>query len=102
MRKCWRAPHPHLITSLPQLAAKKLSGTPKIVHFGDTPNDIRAAVSAGAVPVGLATGAFSLDQLREAAKQVGAEKSVVLLPDLKDTAKVLEAIERGAAATMRG
>jgi len=36
----------------------------RVIHFGDTPNDIRAAAAAGALPVGLATGAFSATQLR--------------------------------------
>lgn len=80
------------------MEAKKFKGPPRIVHFGDTPNDIKAAVAAGAVPVGLATGAFSLEQLRDAARKLGAEGTAVLLPDLTDTGRVLDAIDLVQAA----
>jgi phosphoglycolate phosphatase len=33
---------------------------------GDSPDDVQAALGAGAVPVGVATGPFTADQLREA------------------------------------
>jgi phosphoglycolate phosphatase-like HAD superfamily hydrolase len=36
------------------------------VYVGDTPPDMRAAVTAGAYPVGVATGSFTADQLRAA------------------------------------
>jgi len=36
------------------------------VYVGDTPPDMRAAVTAGARPVGVATGSFTADQLRAA------------------------------------
>ena len=42
-----------------------------MVHFGDTPNDVKAAVAAGALPVGLATGAFTLQARREGERGVG-------------------------------
>lgn len=83
---------------LSQTAMHSLSGTPTLLHFGDTPNDIKAAVAAGAVPVGIATGAFSLEQLRESARVLGAEGSLILLADLTDTTRVLEAIERATLA----
>jgi phosphoglycolate phosphatase len=34
-------------------------------HVGDTPNDIQAAIKVGAVPVGVATGIYSSEQLKE-------------------------------------
>ena len=81
-------------------AAGPLSGTApatsasalRVVHFGDTPNDVRAAAAAGALPVGLATGAFSQQQLRDAAAAAGVAHSAVVLPDLRDTAAVLRAM----------
>ncbi len=36
------------------------------VYVGDTPDDMRAAVAAGARPVGVATGSFSAGELRAA------------------------------------
>jgi len=36
------------------------------VYVGDTPADMLAAVTAGAHPVGVATGSFSVDELRAA------------------------------------
>jgi phosphoglycolate phosphatase len=74
------------------VASGRLSGPPRIVHFGDTPNDVKAAASAGAVPVGLATGAFTLDQLRATAAALGVQGTAVMLRDLKDTAAVLAAL----------
>jgi len=76
-----------------QIASGRLSGPPRIVHFGDTPNDVKAAAAAGAVPVGLATGAFSLDQLRATAEKLGVQRSAILLADLRDTKAVLAALE---------
>lgn len=61
---------------------------PRTVHFGDTPNDVRAALAVGALPVGLATGAYSLAQLRAAAGGATA----ILLDGLDDTQSVLRAI----------
>jgi phosphoglycolate phosphatase len=65
---------------------------PRVVHFGDTPNDVRAAAAAGALPVALATGAFSAQQLRAAAAAAGVAHTAVVLPDLRDTAAVLRAM----------
>jgi hypothetical protein len=33
-------------------------------HVGDTPNDIQAAIAVGAVPIGVATGIYTCEQLR--------------------------------------
>ena len=74
------------------MASGLLSGPPRIVHFGDTPNDVKAAAAAGAVPVGLATGAFTLDQLRATAATLGVQSTAVMLRDLKDTKAVLAAL----------
>ena len=38
----------------------------RVVVVGDTPHDIAAALGVGAVPVGVATGHFSVDELDEA------------------------------------
>ena len=74
-------------------AASVLSGgTARVVHFGDTPNDVRAAAAAGALPVALATGAFSVAQLRAAAHAAGVGSTAVVLDDLRDTAAVLKAM----------
>lgn len=50
------------------------------VHVGDTPNDIRAAEYGGALAVGVCTGIFSEDELRQA-----SNGNAAILPDLKDT-----------------
>jgi phosphoglycolate phosphatase-like HAD superfamily hydrolase len=62
------------------------------VHFGDTPNDIKAAAAAGALPVALATGAFTVAQLRQAAQAAGVGATTIVLDDLRDTAAVLKAM----------
>jgi len=55
------------------------------VVVGDTPLDIAAALATGARAVGVATGPFSVADLRSA----GAD---VVLPDLSDTRVVVEAL----------
>lgn len=60
------------------------SGTATVL-IGDTPNDIEAATLSGARAVGVASGSFTMQQLREA----GAE---VVLPDLTDTDFVVGAV----------
>ena len=45
---------------------------------GDTPNDVECALVVGATPIGVATGGYSMDDLRAA----GAE---IVLKDLSDT-----------------
>jgi len=58
--------------------------TPRDVFVvGDTPNDIECAVVAGATPVAVATGSYSVEQLRTA----GAE---IVFQDLSDTEAFLD------------
>lgn len=54
----------------------------RVTVIGDTPHDIECARVAGARSIAVATGGFTVDQLRE----FGAEE---VLPDLSDTMKVL-------------
>jgi phosphoglycolate phosphatase len=55
-----------------------VNGQPsKVLVVGDTPNDIECALVAGATPVGVATGGYSMDELRAA----GAE---IVFKDLSD------------------
>jgi phosphoglycolate phosphatase len=49
----------------------------EVLLIGDTPRDVAAAIAAGAVPVGVATGHYSTDQLTEA----GAEFVLNTLED---------------------
>ena len=53
---------------------------------GDTPHDVACAHAAGAVPIGVATGTFTVDELRAS----GAE---IVLADLSDTARFLRMLE---------
>ena len=57
---------------LPQIAPAD------VLVVGDTPHDIACAHAAGATPVGVATGGYSVDQLRES----GAE---IVFQDLSDS-----------------
>jgi len=57
-----------------------------ILVVGDTPHDVACARAAGAVPVGVATGTFTVDQLRAA----GAD---LVFQDLSDTAAFLALLE---------
>jgi phosphoglycolate phosphatase len=54
----------------------------RVTVIGDTPHDIECARVADARCIAVATGGFTVEQLREA----GADE---VLPDLSDTAKVL-------------
>jgi len=54
----------------------------RVIVIGDTPHDIECARVAGARCIAVATGGFTVDQLREA----GADE---VLPDLSDTEAVL-------------
>jgi phosphoglycolate phosphatase-like HAD superfamily hydrolase len=67
-------------SSSPPVVARK-------VHVGDTPHDLRAAAAAGALPVGVATGIFSREEL-VAAGVPGA----VILDDLSDLEASLRAM----------
>ena len=73
------------------LARIRESGGPAVepsdvIVVGDTPHDIACALAAGARPVGVATGPFSVEQLRES----GAE---VVFEDLSDTEAFLKLME---------
>jgi phosphoglycolate phosphatase len=55
----------------------------RVIVVGDTPSDVECARVAGAVPVAVATGGFSVDQLRAS----GAD---VVFQDLSDTSAFLD------------
>jgi phosphoglycolate phosphatase-like HAD superfamily hydrolase len=55
----------------------------RVFHFGDAPQDMKAGRTAGVVPVGVATGIFTADQLTAA----GAE---TVFPDLTDADEILK------------
>jgi len=57
-----------------------------VIVIGDTPNDIECARAANATPVAVATGSYSVDQLRAA----GAD---IVFDDLADTAAFLRLLE---------
>ena len=60
-----------------------LSGSSQLFHFGDAPQDMRAAGEAGATPIGVATGVFTAEELKAA----GAYKVV---PNLKNVDEILQ------------
>jgi phosphoglycolate phosphatase-like HAD superfamily hydrolase len=55
----------------------------RVIVIGDTPHDVECARVAGATCIAVATGGYTVDQLREA----GADQ---VLPDLADTERVLQ------------
>jgi phosphoglycolate phosphatase-like HAD superfamily hydrolase len=55
----------------------------RVIVIGDTPHDIECARVAGAKSIAVATGGFTVDQLKE----FGAD---AVLPDLSDTERVIE------------
>jgi len=55
----------------------------RVIVIGDTPHDIECARVAGAKSIAVATGGFTVEQLRE----FGADE---VLPDLSDTQRVIE------------
>jgi phosphoglycolate phosphatase len=57
-----------------------------ILVVGDTPHDVACARAVGAIPVAVATGTFSMEQLQAA----GAE---IVFKDLSDTDAFLELLE---------
>jgi phosphoglycolate phosphatase len=63
----------------------------EVVVIGDTPHDVACAVAVGAMPVAVATGNFTVDQLR-------ATGAPIVLEDLSDTAAFLTLLEYGAEA----
>ena len=61
-----------------------VNGQPsKVLVIGDTPNDVECALVVGATPVGVATGGYTVDDLRAA----GAE---IVFKDLSDTGAFLK------------
>jgi phosphoglycolate phosphatase len=79
-------------TDLPLIAAERAAqryghvfAGPDIVIVGDTPNDIACARAVGARAVAVATGPFSVDELRLHAPDA-------VLPDLTDTGAALTVI----------
>ena len=58
----------------------------RVLVIGDTPHDVACADAVGAVPVAVATGNYSVDQLRE----TGA---AIVLEDLSDTEGFLQIME---------
>lgn len=65
-----------------------------VVVIGDTPHDVACAVAVGALPVAVATGGFSVEQLR-------ATGAPIVLEDLSDTASFLALLESGARQPQR-
>jgi phosphoglycolate phosphatase len=57
-----------------------------VIVIGDTPHDVACARAVGALPIAVATGSYSADQLRE----TGAP---IVLDDLGDVDAVLELLE---------
>jgi len=55
-------------------------------HFGDAPQDMKAGREAGVVPIGVATGVFTAEQLMSA----GAHKVVPNLQDADDILRFLQ------------
>ena len=56
-----------------------------VVIIGDTPADVRCGEGIGARAIGVATAAYTMEQLREAG-------AYAVFADLSDTARVMEAI----------
>lgn len=76
-------------------AAGRNGAAPAPVVVGDTPHDVRAAHAAGALALGVATGAWDEAALRES----GADFT---LPDLSDTRAALAILlGQGASAATR-
>jgi phosphoglycolate phosphatase-like HAD superfamily hydrolase len=65
--------------------ARGLSVPGQIFVVGDTPHDIACALAVGAVPIGVATGGSTVDELRES----GAE---IVFESLADTRAVLNVL----------
>jgi phosphoglycolate phosphatase len=61
-------------------------GPADVIVVGDTPNDVECALVVGARPVAVATGGYTMDQLREA----GAD---VVFKDLSDTGAFLKLLD---------
>ena len=65
-----------------------------VLVIGDTPHDVACAVAVGAHPLAVATGGFSVEQLR-------ATGAPIVLEDLSDTASFLALLESGAREPQR-
>jgi phosphoglycolate phosphatase len=61
-----------------------------VIVIGDTPHDVACATAVGATPIGVATGSYTVEQLREAG-------AVIVLKDLSDTTGVIRIIEARTA-----
>ncbi|HEX9364997.1 MAG TPA: HAD hydrolase-like protein, partial [Vicinamibacterales bacterium] len=61
-------------------------GSARVLVVGDTPNDVECARVAGATPIAVATGRYSVEQLRE----TGAD---IVFTDLSDTAAFLRLLD---------
>jgi phosphoglycolate phosphatase len=59
----------------------------RVIVIGDTPNDIECARVAGATPVGVATGSYTVEQLT----QTGAD---IVFKDLSNTQAFLDLLEQ--------
>jgi phosphoglycolate phosphatase len=57
-----------------------------VIVVGDTPHDIACALAVGATPVGVATGSYSVDRLRES----GGE---IVFTDLSDTSAFVSLLD---------
>ena len=58
----------------------------KVLVVGDTPNDVECALVAGATPIGVATGGYTVDDLRAS----GAD---IVFKDLSDTQAFLDLLK---------
>lgn len=90
----WRAPQHDRAALLGVAAARAAAAAgvapARMIHVGDTPADILAAVAAGYEPVGVATGAHSRGELAAV-----APAGTVLLDSLEDVEAVLAALKLG-------
>jgi phosphoglycolate phosphatase-like HAD superfamily hydrolase len=59
----------------------------RVFHFGDAPQDMKAGREAGIVPIGVATGIFTAQQLTSA----GAQR---VIPDLKGADEILHYLKK--------
>ena len=82
----------HERPELPEIARRRAERVlghpvagPDLVVIGDTPADVACGVSIGARAIGVATGRYSVDELR-------ACNAAAVFPDLTDTAAVVRAI----------
>ena len=66
-----------------------------VIVIGDTPHDVACALASGAMPVGVATGPFSADQLRDSG-------AAVVFEDLSDTEAFVRLLESRPDATASG